>query len=160
MSSSLTYTLTKLRSLPSSLYRWRFSSPYWDVSAPRSSPTVPPVSSTESFLSAYWRSGVGMRILGIVIRIGQDQLFGIGNGLLLVGNERFRVVDPAGLNGDNHVRVPGPGVREVGRREVGVAIRVRVEEAEHVEPEFAGAAVGGDLFFRVELKPVRLLAFV
>src|ERR1700687_3774705 len=63
MSSSFRYTLTKLRSFPSSLYRWALSPPCFFVKSASSSPTVAPSASTASFLSVYGLSGVGIRIL-------------------------------------------------------------------------------------------------
>src|SRR5436190_13605873 len=55
--------LTKLRSLPWSLYRCALSPECFVVRSARSSPTVLPSASTASFLSVNGRSGVGIRIL-------------------------------------------------------------------------------------------------
>src|SRR5258708_40175980 len=55
--------LTKLRSLPWSLYRCAFSPECLVVRSASSSPTVLPSASTASFLSVNGRSGVGIRIL-------------------------------------------------------------------------------------------------
>src|SRR5437667_12387945 len=63
MSSSFTYTLTKLRRRPCSLYRCGLRPECLDVRSARSSPTVLPSASTASFLSVYGLSGVGIRIL-------------------------------------------------------------------------------------------------
>src|SRR5437764_3035627 len=62
MSSSFTYTLTKLRRRPCSLYRCGLRPECLDVRSARSSPTVLPSASTASFLSVYGLSGVGIRI--------------------------------------------------------------------------------------------------
>src|ERR1043166_5218753 len=66
MSSSLIYTLTKLRSFPCSLYRWVLSPSCRRVRSASSSPMVAPVASTLSCLSVYGRSGVGMRIFAMM----------------------------------------------------------------------------------------------
>src|SRR5213596_1570770 len=55
--------LTKLRSLPWSLYRCAFRHECFVVRSVSSSPTVLPSASTASFLSVNGRSGVGIRIL-------------------------------------------------------------------------------------------------
>src|ERR671931_534383 len=62
MSSSFRYTLTKARSLPSSVNRCRRKSEYCAVRPARASPTVWADTSTLSCLPAYCRSGVGIRI--------------------------------------------------------------------------------------------------
>src|SRR6266571_3854259 len=66
MSSSLMYTLTKLRSFPCSLYRCVFSPSCRRVRSASNSPIVAPVASTMSCLSVYGRSGVGMRIFAMM----------------------------------------------------------------------------------------------
>src|SRR6185503_8066066 len=58
--------LTKLRSLPWSLYRWAFRPLCLRVRSASSSPTVAPATSTASCLSVYGRSGVGMRIFAMM----------------------------------------------------------------------------------------------
>src|SRR3954462_5693797 len=58
--------LTKLRSLPCSLYRCAFKPACFFVRSDSSSPTVAPVASTASCLSVYGRSGVGMRIFAMM----------------------------------------------------------------------------------------------
>src|SRR3978361_878051 len=58
--------LTKLRSLPCSLYRCAFRPACFLVRSDRSSPTVAPAASTASCLSVYGRSGVGMRIFAMI----------------------------------------------------------------------------------------------
>src|SRR6266403_748039 len=60
MSSSFTYTLTKLRSLPSSVKRCLRRSPNSVVKWPRASPTVLALNSAESRFPAYGRSGDGI----------------------------------------------------------------------------------------------------
>src|SRR4026207_1808019 len=54
--------LTKLRSLPWSLYRCALSPACLAVKSASSSPTAAPSAATASFLSVYGRSGVGIRI--------------------------------------------------------------------------------------------------
>src|SRR3954454_21137201 len=58
--------LTKLRSLPCSLYRCAFRPACFFVRSDSSSPTVVPDASTASCLSVYGRSGVGMRIFAMM----------------------------------------------------------------------------------------------
>src|SRR5882762_181500 len=60
MSSSFTYTLTKLRSLPSSVKRCLRNSANSFVRWPRASPTVVAWNSAEARFPAYGRSGVGI----------------------------------------------------------------------------------------------------
>src|SRR6266852_5473652 len=67
MSSSLTYTFTKLRSLPSSVNKCLRSSPNSVVSRPNASPTVPALTSVESRLPAYGRSGVGIITFTLIL---------------------------------------------------------------------------------------------
>src|SRR5436190_1779734 len=55
--------LTKWRSLPSSPYKCRFSSPCFDVSEVRTSPTVAPSASTASCCPVYGRRGVGCPVV-------------------------------------------------------------------------------------------------
>src|SRR5437016_4621812 len=68
MSSSFTYTLTKLRRRPCSLYRCGLRPECLDVRSARSSPTVLPSASTASFLSVYGLSGVGIRIFVVMMQ--------------------------------------------------------------------------------------------
>src|SRR3954454_16327390 len=58
--------LTKLRSLPCSLYRCALRPACFFVRSDSSSPTVAPAASTASCLSVYGRSGVGMRIFAML----------------------------------------------------------------------------------------------
>ena len=92
MSSSFRYTLTKLRSLPSSLNRCLRRSAYCVVSAVSTSPTVAPLSSTVSFLSAYCRRGVGIRILAISVLLCPLVVWsGSGRKLLAWSNLPFLI---------------------------------------------------------------------
>src|SRR5438477_6006 len=68
MSSSFKYTLTKLRSLPCSLYRCALRPECFLVRSASSSPIVAPCASTASCLSVYGRSGVGIRIFVVAIQ--------------------------------------------------------------------------------------------
>src|ERR1035441_3929407 len=65
MSSSLTSTFTKARSLPSSVKRWRLRSGCCETRPARASPTVFPGTLTEACFPAYWRRGDGIWIWGI-----------------------------------------------------------------------------------------------
>src|SRR3954463_13896399 len=58
--------LTKLRSLPCSLYKCAFRPACLVVRSASSSPTVAPAASTASCLSVYGLSGVGMRIFAMI----------------------------------------------------------------------------------------------
>src|SRR5437660_2075560 len=92
MSSSLRYTLTKLRSLPSSLYRLRRRSLCCVVRSASASPTVAPFTCTVSCFPVYCRRGVGIKILGI------NQLFLFRLGLLRIGQPAIGVVELTFLN--------------------------------------------------------------
>src|SRR5579863_8695333 len=103
MSSSLRYTLTKLRSLPSSLKICRRRSGYSVMSAFNTSPTVPPEACTESCLPVNWRRGVGIRILAILI----TQLLFRRVGLLEIGQPAIGVMEFTLLDRQHHERIPG-----------------------------------------------------
>src|SRR3954464_6869992 len=107
MSSSLMYTLTKLRNLPCSLYRWLLSPSCLRVRSASSSPMVAPLASTLSCLSVYGRSGVGMRIFAMM----QSALF---ERRTIVFQEPDGHVDGSAL-GDRHddVREGRPRMIEV-----------------------------------------------
>src|SRR3954454_21064367 len=99
--------LTKLRSLPCSLYRCAFRPACFFVRSDSSSPTVAPDASTASSLSVYGRSGVGMRIFAMM----QRALF---EGRTIFFQEPDGHVDRAAVRDrDDDVREGRPGVIEV-----------------------------------------------
>src|SRR5689334_18003767 len=61
------------------------------------------------------------------------QFFFLRSGLFGVGQEAVGVVELAALHREYDERIPGTRVLEIGLREVRVAIRVRVEDADQVE---------------------------
>src|SRR5689334_7911823 len=117
MSSSFTYTFTKLRSFPSSVYKCFRRSPYCAVNRPSASPTVSAGTSAESFFPANTRSGVGMITLTAMVA----SPFSLHRGALTNLN-RLRgkllpvIAQPPGSHllrcpvhyADDHVAVPGP----------------------------------------------------
>src|SRR6185503_17750945 len=107
MSSSFTYTLTKLRSLPCSLYRCVLRPPCLFVRSASSSPTVAPVASTASCLSVYGLSGVGMRIFAMM----QTALF--ESRTIFFQMPHGHVAGQAGRDRDDDVREGRPGMVEV-----------------------------------------------
>src|SRR5215467_4969039 len=118
MSSSLTYTLTKLRSLPCSLYRCARSPECLRVRSASSSPTVAPLASTASCLSVYGLSGVGMSIFAMM----KTALF--EDRTIVLEKPHRHSLRGAGCHGDDHVRKSRPRVIEVVlrrlRRVIGV----------------------------------------
>src|SRR5436305_6862252 len=70
------------------------------------------------------------------------------------------MVDAAALNGNNHVRVPRAGVLQIRAGEIGVAVRVGMEDRNHAQTQLAGALFSRDLLGGVELESVLLPALV
>src|SRR5205809_5421788 len=142
MSSSFTYTLTKLRSLPCSLYRCAFRPECLRVKSASSSPTVAPVASTASCLSVYGLSGVGMRIFAMM-----------QTALLEVRSIVFQIPDGhvacrARRHGHDHVREGRPRVIEVvlrrPRRVIGMrVIKPEQHAADLPRPALRLAIIGG-----------------
>src|SRR5271157_5526095 len=128
MSSSFRYTLTKLRTLPSSLKICLRRSGYWAVSAFSTSPTVAPATATASWRPVNCRRGVGIKTLGISV----NQLLLDGFGLLGVGQPAIGVVEFALLNGEHHEGIPGARILQIGFGKIGVAIGVRVVDTDQV----------------------------
>src|SRR5215831_21316826 len=128
MSSSLRYTFTKLRTFPSSVNSCLRRSGYCDVRAVSASPTVWPVTLTESCLPVYCRSGVGIRILGMSVN---QLLFG-RLGLVIVGQPAIGVVELSVADREHHEGIPWTRILEVRAREVGVAIGMRMVNADEV----------------------------
>src|SRR5205809_1956212 len=129
MSSSFTYTLTKLRSLPCSLYRCAFRPECLRVRSASSSPTVVPAASTASCLSVYGLSGVGMRIFAMI----QTALFEART--IVFQEPHGHVLRQALGDGHDDVREGRPRVIEVVLRRPRGMIRVRMIAAEQLGAE-------------------------
>src|ERR1039458_1437281 len=114
MSSSFKYTLTKLRTLPSSLKICLRRSGNCAVRAFSTSPTVEPATVTESCFPVNSLSGVGIKPLAISV---EQLLFG-RLGLVEVRQPAIGVVEFALLNGEHHERIPGAGIPQVGLRKI------------------------------------------
>src|SRR5215470_10138124 len=132
MSSSLTYTLTKLRNFPSLLYRCAFSPACFVVRSASSSPTVAPSASTASFLSVYGRSGVGIRIF-VAMQIALLEC-----GAVVLEIPHRHVCRPAVCDGHNHVRKRRPRMIQIVLRRPRGMIGMRMVEPEQLAPELAG----------------------
>src|SRR6185295_15660979 len=136
MSSSFTYTLTKLRSLPCSLYRCVLRPECLRVRSASSSPIVAPAASTASCLSVYGRSGVGIRMFVAIQRALIETgpiFFQEPNGHVARGARHDRHYD---------VREGWPCVIKVELRRARRMIRVRVIEPEQLTAELARALLG------------------
>src|SRR5208283_6076421 len=117
MSSSFRYTLMKLRTLPSAVkICWRRSG-YRPASASSASPTVAPETVTAFSLAVNWRSGVGIRIFGILVL----QLLSCGFCTGEIRQPAIGVMERAVLHRQHHERIPGARILQIGFREVGVA---------------------------------------
>src|SRR6185436_13936717 len=99
--------LTKLRSLPWSLYRCALRPLCLRVRSASSSPTVAPVASTASCLSVYGLSGVGMRIFAMM----KTALF--EDRTIVLEKPHGHVRGGTGCHRDDDVREGRPGVIEV-----------------------------------------------
>src|ERR1039457_7182887 len=128
MSSSFRYTLTKLRTLPSSLKICLRRSGNCAVSAFSTSPTVAPATVTESCFPVNCRRGVGIRTLAISV----TQLLFRRLGLFDVRQPTVGVVKLAVANGKHHERVPRARILQIGLGKIGVAIGVRVVNADQL----------------------------
>src|SRR5208283_2970337 len=142
--------LTKLRSLPWSLNRFFFKSGYCPVRWAKASATVTPEASTVSCCAVNWRSAVGINILAINInslRFFPGQLFGLGPCLINVREKAICVMETSTLDRYDHKGVPGTGVLQIRFRKVRVAIRVGVEDADHVQAPVPGGPISGKQIF-------------
>src|ERR1017187_2664914 len=155
MSSSFRYTLTKLRTLPSSLKICLRRSGNCAVRAFNTSPTVAPATVTESCFPVNCRRGVGIKTLAISV----DQLLFCRFGLVEVRQPAIGVVEFALLNGEHHERIPGAGIPQVGLRKIRVAVRVRVVDADQIHVALAGPVVGGKQIRGPQLVALGLRAF-
>src|SRR5678815_5371508 len=99
--------LTKLRSLPCSLYRCALRPACLVVRSASNSPTVAPSASTASFLSVYGRSGVGIRIF-VAMKIA---LFECGAVVLQPPHRHVRCA--ARRDRNDHVGEVRPGVIQI-----------------------------------------------
>src|SRR6476646_7450982 len=137
---------TKLRSFPCSLYRcclrpvWRF------VRLASSSPTVEPSASTASRFSVYGRSGVGIRMVGMM----QGALDECGP-VVVKKPDRHQTCRRAGgafarpavaRDGNDDVRKRRPGMIEIVLRRPRRMIGMRMIEAEQFGMRTGGAALG------------------
>src|SRR5438552_687610 len=133
MSSSLMYTLTKLRSLPCSLYRCAFRPACRRVRSASSSPMVAPLASTLSCLSVYGRSGVGMRIFAMM----QSALF--ERRAIVFQKPHSHVGSGAAHDRHDDVRKRRPRVIQVVLRRPRRMVGMRVIEPEQLPSELGGA---------------------
>src|SRR5262245_42600737 len=148
MSSSFKYTLTKLRSLPWSLYRCALRPECRFVRSASSSPMVAPWASTASCLSVYGRSGVGIRIFVVAI---QGAL--IKTGSVFLQKPDGHIARRARHHRDNHISKVRPRVIEIELRRPRRMIRVRVVEAKQLAAERRGLSFGGPIVGRPHQKP-------
>src|ERR1041385_7966334 len=111
--------LTKLRSLPCSLYRCALRPLCLRVRSASSSPTVTPSASTASFLSVYGRSGVGIRILVDIVKLALFEA-----RTIVLQEPHGHVARRALGHGDDDVRKRRPRVIEIvlrrARRMIGM----------------------------------------
>src|ERR1700730_8205536 len=112
--------LTKLRSLPCSLYRCPFRPLCFCVRSASSSPTVLPSASTESFLSVYGRSGVGIRILVAILKFALFE----ARSIILQEPDGHVARLPA-CDRHDHIRKRRPCVIEIVLRRPGGMVRMR-----------------------------------
>src|ERR1035441_3882489 len=139
MSSSFRYTLTKLRTLPSSLKICLRRSGNCAVRPFSTSPTVAPATVTESCFPVNCRRGVGIKTLAISV----DQLLFRRFGLVEVRLPAIGVMEFALLNRKHYERIAGAGIPQVRLRKIRVAVGVRVVDADQIHAALAGRAVGG-----------------
>src|SRR4249920_44563 len=133
--------LTKLRSLPSALYRCALRPECLLIRSASSSPTVLPSTSTASFRSVNGRSGVGIRIL-VAIELA---LFKCGTVFFQKPHGHRRGC--ARGHGDDDVRERGPRVIEIVLRRPRRVIRMRV-----IKPEQLAAKLGRALLRRAVIR--------
>src|SRR5271169_4068734 len=137
----------KLRSLPSSVKICLRRSGYWLVSAERTSPTVPPVTDTASCLPVNWRSGVGI----ITFAISVNQLLFRRLGSFQIGHEAVGVIELPAADREHHKRMPRRGVLQISFRKIGIAIGMRMVDADQVHAALARLLLGGVQILRTQL---------
>src|SRR5271155_4664663 len=156
MSSSFKYTLTKLRTLPSSLKICLRRSGNCAVRSASAEPTVSPATVTESCLPVNWRRGVGIRILAISV----NQLLFVRLGLVRVRQPGIGVVELAFLNRQHYERIPRTGILQIGFGKIRAAIGMRVIDANQRHAPLARRLIGRQKIFTAQLIIARLLAGV
>src|SRR5580700_6322481 len=154
MSSSFKYTLTKLRTLPSSLKICLRRSGNCAVRLVSAEPTVSPATVTESCLPVNWRRGVGIRILAISV----NQLLFVRFSLVGIRQPGIGVVELAFLDGQHHERIPRTGIFQIGFGKISPAIGVRVVDADQRHSPLARRLIGRQKVFAAQLIVARLLA--
>src|SRR5882672_4759688 len=155
MSSSFTYTFTKLRSLPSSVKRCLRNSANSFVRWPSASPTVAAWNSAEARFPAYGRSGVGIITLTVITflrsafvsaldRSAVANFDAFGRKLLpiIIQSPGCHLLRRPVLHAHDNVAVPRPGVISVKLAGPRRMIRMRMIPANDVQPMLAR------LFFR------------
>src|SRR5580658_5046585 len=147
MSSSFKYTLTKLRSLPSSVKICLRRSGNCAVKSASAAPTVSPVTVTESCLPVNWRRGVGIRILGISV----NQLLFVRFGLVGVRQPGIGMVEFAFLDRQHHERIPGTGMLQIGFGKISAAIGMRMVDADQRHVPLARRSIGRQKIFVAQL---------
>src|ERR1700678_4640938 len=154
MSSSFKYTLTKLRTLPSSLKICLRRSGNCAVKLASARPTVSPVTVTESCLPVNWRRGVGIRILAISV----NQLLFVRFGLVGVRQPGIGVVELAFLNRQHDERIPRTGMLQIGFGKISAAIGMRMVNADQRHVPFARRLIVRQQILIAQLIIARLLA--
>src|SRR5580698_192752 len=147
MSSSFKYTLTKLRTLPSSLKICLRRSGNCAVRLVSAEPTVSPVTVTESCLPVNWRRGVGIRILAILV----NQLLFVRFSLVRVRQPGIGVVELALLDRQHYERIPRTGILQIGFGKIRAAIGVRVIDTDQRHAAVASRLVGSQKIFAAQL---------
>src|SRR6266852_175798 len=150
MSSSFTYTFTKLRSLPSSVKRCFRKSANSFVRWPSASPTVAAWNSAEARFPAYGRSGVGIiTFTGISFlrcsraaaleRSAVANFDSFGRKLLpiVIQSPRRHLLRRAGLHADDDVAVPRPCVIPIELARPRRMVRMRMIPANNVHTALA-----------------------
>src|SRR5580693_2795895 len=147
MSSSFKYTLTKLRTLPSSLKICLRRSGNCAVRSASAEPTVSPVTVTESCLAVNWRRGVGIRILAILV----DQLLFVRFGLVGVRQPGIGMVELALLDRQHYERIPRTGILQIGFGKIRAAIGMRMIDADQRHAPFARRLISRQKIFATQL---------
>src|SRR5882672_8924780 len=147
MSSSFTYTLTKLRSLPSSVKRCLRKSANSFVRWPSASPTVAAWNSAEARFPAYGRSGVGIitftgisfhrcSLAGALNRSAVANFDAFGRKLLpiIIQSPGCHLLRRPVLHAHDNVAVPRPSMISIELAGPCRMIRMRMIPAHDVEP--------------------------
>src|ERR1700688_1350621 len=132
MSSSFRYTLTKLRTLPWSLYRSALSKTCFFVKWASNPPTVAPSASTASFLSVYGLSGVGIRIF-VAMELALFEY-----GAVVFQPPHRHVCCGTCRDRDDHVSERRPRVIQIELRRTRRVVRMRMIEPQELSSKIAG----------------------